>query len=266
MIVFEACGRLLYGGPASELGEELVAPDGVRLAPVLILSPHLDDAAFSVWHVVAGSSDVTVLSVFAGVPEEGFVTPLDRSHGAVESAAWVRRRRREDIDALGQTGAAVVHLDLLDGQYRGRPIRPEELTTAIDGRLRPDGIIYAPLGVGGHPDHRAVARCAVQLHRSGHDVRLFADTPYYLRHGLPSWLGRRPNPKADDQITDALAELRIDAAEAARSVTVLQRAVVDDKLRALRCYITEFDPIDEDFRGVPSDAELMRHEVHWTLP
>jgi LmbE family N-acetylglucosaminyl deacetylase len=266
VIGFEACERLLYGGPASELGEELVAPHGVRLAPVLILSPHLDDAAFSVWHVFAESSEVTVLSVFAGVPEEGFVTPLDRSHGALDSAAWVRRRRREDIDALGQTGAAVVHLDLLDGQYRGRPVEPDELTIAIDGWLRPDAIIYAPLGVGGHPDHLAVARWAVHLRGAGREVRLFADTPYYLRHGLPSWLGDRPNPKADDQITDALAELRIDAAQVVRSVTVLRRAAVDDKLRALRCYATEFDPIDEDFRGVPSNGELMRHEVHWTLP
>src|SRR5687767_13836644 len=78
-------------------------------SPCLVLSPHLDDAVFSAWHVLARGADVLVATVFAGVPQPGFVTSLDRAHGAVESAAWVERRRVEDRDVVALTGCRVVH-------------------------------------------------------------------------------------------------------------------------------------------------------------
>src|SRR4051794_27565794 len=92
------------------------APDGSHRC--VVLSPHLDDAVFSAWHVLSATGDVLVVTVFAGVPEAGFVTALDRARGGQESAAVVARRRLEDRAALGLAGRAPVHLDLLDVDYR----------------------------------------------------------------------------------------------------------------------------------------------------
>src|SRR3954468_1605952 len=36
-----------------------------------ILSPHLDDAVLSCWHVLTGPGEVAVVNVFAGVPPAG---------------------------------------------------------------------------------------------------------------------------------------------------------------------------------------------------
>ena len=40
-------------------------------APVVILSPHLDDAVLSCWHVLSGPADVRVINLFAGLPALG---------------------------------------------------------------------------------------------------------------------------------------------------------------------------------------------------
>jgi hypothetical protein len=36
----------------------------------VILSPHLDDAVLSCWHLLTGPGEVEVINVFAGVPAD----------------------------------------------------------------------------------------------------------------------------------------------------------------------------------------------------
>lgn len=261
-----------------------------RAGPVVVLSPHLDDAVFSVWHALSTFVDVQVISVFAGIPPRGFVTELDRSHGAQESAAWMRRRRREDHDVLVSAGVAPIHLDLLDLQYRARRVpallelldqqperlisltrdesrvrvRPEQIGAALDGLLDPHSIVYFPLGVGGHPDHEDVGNFAIRLAGEVRELRLFADSPYYLRYGLPSYVGGVPNPRADSGVQAALSRVGAKAS-AAPTVVVLEPQEVSRKLEATRQYQTEWEAIDQDFAGVSSDARLMCFESYWTL-
>ena len=37
----------------------------------VVLSPHLDDAVLSCWHVLGREGDVRVVNVFTGSPEDG---------------------------------------------------------------------------------------------------------------------------------------------------------------------------------------------------
>ncbi|BCW84048.1 hypothetical protein DM794_19900 [Paenarthrobacter ureafaciens] len=45
----------------------------------------------------------------------------------------------------------------------------------------------------------------------------------------------------------------------------LSREATAAKMMAMRAYLTEFDAIDDDFGGVASTADLMRHETYWTV-
>jgi LmbE family N-acetylglucosaminyl deacetylase len=256
-----------------------------------VLSPHLDDAAFSAWHVLARSGPVRVVNVFAGVPEAAGVTPLDRAHGAVDSRAWMRRRRADDRAVHTMTGCETVHLDLLDVQYRADNV-PEiraaieldpsrfiplvapapdlasdlgEMRHAVVPWLTPAAVVYASTGIGGHPDHRDVARLGVELAREGWDVRLYADSPYFLRQGLPSWLGDEPNATADEVVDDALRLLSPACGGLRPQVVDLGAEQASRKIDAARRYRTEFRFIDEDFAGIASDPEAMRREAYWAL-
>jgi LmbE family N-acetylglucosaminyl deacetylase len=269
----------------------VVAIRGRKPVDAVVLSPHPDDAVFSAWDALRSHPRPLVITVFAGVPEPGFVTALDRDHGATESAAWADRRRAEDQEAVASAGCEVVHGDLLDLQYRIRSVPgiseevehdprcllhvarqepslrvcPDAIGVEVNALIGADTVVYASAGVGGHPDHEDVARYAVSLVPRVREVRLFADSPYYLRHGLPSWVTSEPNDDSDQAIARAFHGLRLEPARLVRRSVRLTGSDIVAKMDAMRMYQTEFDPVDADFHGVASDSGLMRHETYWVV-
>ena len=58
----------------------------------VVLSPHLDDAVLSAWHVLRSGGDVCVVTVFAGLPDP---LPIpDDGHSASHLLAELRRDER----------------------------------------------------------------------------------------------------------------------------------------------------------------------------
>src|SRR4051795_10216439 len=139
----------------------------------VVLSPHLDDAVLSCWHLLAGG-DATVVTVFAGVPQPGTCGWWDRLTGASDSAARARERLEEDSRALALAGARSVRLDLLDEQYRGNGEAPA-VAEAIAEHVRDADAVYAPLGILLHSDHALVRDSALALRE---DLRIYADHPH----------------------------------------------------------------------------------------
>jgi len=257
----------------------------------VVLSPHLDDAVLSAWHVLSAQREVAVVTVFAGIPEPGFVTDLDRAHGADESAAWVRRRRRDDRAALALAGRTPVHLDLLDVQFAafrtpgireriatspehfvahlaGQPVigrNPDELTAVVRSRIPTAPIVYGPAGIGGHPDHRDLAQTTARLATPELEVRFYADSPYYLACGLPSWLTGTPNPAADARTEEALARLDLRGKSLIRHVRELDEPAFQRKLAAIQRYETESLAIWADVTRGPLGRESLRYEAYWTV-
>ena len=258
-------------------------------ADYVILSPHPDDAVLSAWHALVSDGDVRVVTIFAGIPDPGIVTALDRTRGATEAAALMRRRREDDNASLALAGRAAVHADLLEVNYQAfhvpevrdaierEPGRFVEIVAAADwlgtpvdtieqavgGWLDAD-VVYAPLGVGRHPDHRDVARLGFRLATRGRAVRFYADFPYLVRYGPPSWLdGGHEASGADAQVEAAFTALPAAADAFDRTIVELTAEQADAKIAAFRRYETEFRLVDDDFGGVTSDREQMRREVFW---
>lgn len=267
-----------------------VAGDLLEGEPCIVLSPHPDDAVFSAWHVVSSPADVRVVTVFAAIPEAGVLTALDRVGGATESADRVRERLEDDREALALAGREPAHVPLPDVQYRAERnstlreaierepkqfislvasessvhLSPEELRAELGRFVDGDVLVYAPASIGGHPDHRDVARLGYQLALEGKRVRLYGDTPYFMRHGLPSWLTGAENAAADEYVEGELVVLASER-KLDRHVIELQPAEVKAKLEAAHRYETEFEPANADFGGVLADETAIRFEVYWTV-
>ena len=261
--------------------------------PCLILSPHLDDAVLSAWHVISAPRDVCVVTVFAGIPEPGFVTDLDRDHGAQDSAAWAARRRREDRAALAVAGRQPVHLDLPDIQFAAfavpairaliasSPDRflsrvtqepglgndPDQLAAQLLAQVPRAPVVYGPAGIGGHPDHRDLAQATVRLATAGREVWLYADSPYYTRAGLPRWLpeGTEAGSAADESVNQALARLDRPGQRLVRHAHELDDAAFERKLAAIRRYETEYPAIIADLDRSPAGIGSLRHETYWKI-
>jgi LmbE family N-acetylglucosaminyl deacetylase len=175
----------------AQAGEQFDAPQApfysrLRMAAgTMVLSPHLDDAVLSCWHVLAGSADVTVVTVFAGIPaRDGRVPFWDRLTRATDSAARMRERLAENAEALELAGAASYNMDLLDAQYR--PYEPPPaIAEALAEPLGGAATVYAPAALFPIPDHVLVLAAALELRR---EFRLYADLPHAACSWRAAWL------------------------------------------------------------------------------
>lgn len=145
---------------------------------MIVLSPHLDDAVLSCGEAIAAASDVTIVTVLAGVPDELPVTKFDVDSGFTSGTAAALGRRREDERAATILDAGTVHLDFFDRQY-GRTNDPDAVTEALVAVLDPAQQILVPVGIG-HPDHETVSRCALEAAKGlgCTDVVLYEELPY----------------------------------------------------------------------------------------
>lgn len=185
---------------------------------LLVLSPHLDDAALSCGASMARAVDggwrAVVLVLFAGVPPEAALTPAAREYhemcGLGDDA--IAARIGEDEAAMSVLSAESRRLDLLECLYRlgpdGTPLYPswadisdppggpepaivDAVTAGIADALasyQPDVVLH-PLAVGGHVDHLAVRAGALRVQAGAPGVSWFGyeDVPYVMFPWHAGW-------------------------------------------------------------------------------
>lgn len=212
-------------------------------APLVILSPHLDDAVWSCFSLLAREQDVLVATVFAGIPD-GEPGWWDAQCGITDSAAHVRDRRSEDAAVLASLGRTAVHLDLLDGQYREEPVPPDEIVRALAERVPAVRHVYSPGGIG-HPDHALVRDAGALLRDLGVPVTVYTDYCYSTREGWPTFVRPDGRPEADEQWRASIGHLVGDRL-AQPWVVRLTDAESDRKLEAMRGYVTQFENIEAE--------------------
>lgn len=160
----------------------------------LFLSPHLDDAIFSCGGRILAAASAGMRVVIATLFSHA-------RRGASETGAY-RARRAEDRLAAGLLGAETQWLGMRDAPFRTHVRRTfrgllytdyveEERwileavrrLSALVGQLKP-ALLYAPLGVGNHVDHRVTFAAARRL---GLPFSFYEDRPYcFVRHAV-SW-------------------------------------------------------------------------------
>jgi GlcNAc-PI de-N-acetylase len=226
---------------------------------VAILSPHLDDAVLSCWHLLAGPASVRVVNVFTGMPEGG-LGEWDRATGATDSPERMRERLDEDRAALQSVARPAVNVGLLDEQYRNGS-EPASVCEAIASVVVSGDIVYAPAGFGGHTDHVLVRDAGLALRDRGTHVRLYADLPHAAAAGWPGWIAEGEDRlEADGGWHSALSDAGVEPDEARASVQRLDREAFRRKLGALHCYATQLPAL----LGSVS-LNSLRLEVTWTL-
>jgi LmbE family N-acetylglucosaminyl deacetylase len=228
---------------------------------VAVLSPHLDDAVLSTWSVLRGPGPVTVVNVCAGVPPSGPPARWDRLTGARDAAERMRERLAEDRAALARSGREAVYLDFLDNQYRAGPIEPHALTAALAGAVADVHELWAPAGIGGHPDHVQVREAALAFREDGGPpVRIYAELPYAARWGWPEWVtGRRARQGLD--VEGWLNAFLPEGTPVPGERHVLPRAEARRKLSAVRDYETQWPALEVWFGRAARPRAILRYEA-----
>jgi LmbE family N-acetylglucosaminyl deacetylase len=208
----------------------------------LVLSPHLDDAAFSLGPLIASATmncAVTVATAFtASVAEpSGFALACQTDKGLPVEADYMALRRQEDIKWASQLNTTTHHGPLPEAPHRGYN-SAEALFSGIHGHDRvgealtgwlsqtiaeftPD-LVFVPLGVGNHVDHLWLRHAAETALPDGLAVIYYQDQPYCWK--------RRHSPKDLSQShAKGLAIHRL----------IPNRTAVHRALNANECYATQ---------------------------
>ncbi len=219
--------------------------------PVIVLSPHPDDAAFSVGGMLTQLcriSPVTVCTVFSRSEWYYHLPP-----GTYDEAEVTRIRAEEDRAYCRAIGASYEALGLSDASLRGHTAvselrRPSSDDPAWEAarctlaelvRLRSDAVFFIPSGIGGHVDHIVVRDVASAALLEGTDALFYEDLPYACQAGpgtVNRWLsGYRARPTA----------FCVGGEEMARKVELLegyQSQIEPGQLEAVRRYGRERSP------------------------
>jgi LmbE family N-acetylglucosaminyl deacetylase len=220
--------------------------------PVLVLSPHLDDAVLSCGHFLYANPSTTVVTVLAGAPEifhEGYNS---KTTGKPYAPDAISVRRDEDRKAVEYLGATPVWLDLLDADYgEYRPPRDyvdvihDEIARELD-ETRPASI-FAPLGLM-HSDHLAVSDACIEL-------AVNSPVAWYLYMDLPYGLAnRRVLLKRLATLSQHVQLVEFDSHDGEPGI----------KERAVRLYASQYDPTRRNFRK-SFDATMRGGERFWRV-
>lgn len=157
-------------------------------APVVVVSPHYDDAIFSCGELLSMLPTSTVLTVCTGVPEnDALSTDWDRRCGLSSARQAMQARSLENAAALSVLGANGVDLGFLDSQYIvGSRMDSELLADTVASnieQLKPSSVIF-PLGLF-HKDHIHISDTFVTIcgRYPGINWMVYEDIPYRNQAG-----------------------------------------------------------------------------------
>ena len=149
---------------------------------LVILSPHLDDAALSLGATIArvsrARSDVTVVTVRAGNPDSSAPAgEWDSACGFATAGEAARERRREDERACAILGAAPEWLPFPDLDAPGHE-NDDAIWSEIAARLAGADLVFVPGFPLEHPSHAWLARLVVERASAGTKVAFYVEQPY----------------------------------------------------------------------------------------
>lgn len=171
--------------------------------PILVVSPHLDDAALSLGatiYTLARRQEVRILTVLANDPESNLpAQPWDERCGFASAAAAARGRRAEDVAASKILGAQVQWLSFPDSSHPPMA-EPDEVKRAVAEAVRGAGTVLAPGYPLAHPDHAMVSALTVEACLfTDSRLGLYVEQPYASRALLRSdRTGDRPNRRLQE--------------------------------------------------------------------
>jgi LmbE family N-acetylglucosaminyl deacetylase len=235
------------------------------------VSPHLDDAALSATAALSGGG-ATIVTVFTALPAPDRPTSWwDRLTGATSSLERQRERLAEDAEAMRLLSARALHLDEAEALYRdGDPHLDravDRLTELLAGACQ----VWLPSAIGGHRDHTFARDAGLRAAAAaGHgEVMLYADFPYVIAYGWPSWVsGGSADAYLDASfwLTDQIASSGLDVQSLTPVVTRLspeQRAM---KRAVIAAYRSQAAALGLSACDLDADPAKLDFELAWRMP
>ncbi|TYK53224.1 PIG-L family deacetylase [Actinomadura decatromicini] len=239
---------------------------------VRVFSPHLDDAVLSA-SVQLTRPHAEVVTVFAGAPPASVEhTEWGRLTRARSAAERHRERLAEDDAAMSMLGCARRRLDEPEDEFRTGELDLGRLADRLRAEIAGAAEIWIPAGIGGHPDHVALRRAVLAALDAAADratpVHLYADLPYTISHGWPTWVtGAEPAEYLDPDrwVVDELVSNGVDPDALVGRAVRLAADERERKARAVGAYRSQLPALGLGPADPHRWTALLGHEAAWRL-
>jgi LmbE family N-acetylglucosaminyl deacetylase len=238
---------------------------------VIILSPHMDDAAISCGGLLTRLKDygsTLVINIFAGNPEPRDWLKGDKRGKIRRSFTSPQRRRMEDKRALTSINCDYVHLGFCDSIYRRDRVTRALLYRQFKNIWQPPSkedisaiqevyavveklctnlgavLVISPLGIGYHVDHLICANVGLKLMKSGLRVVFVEDFPYSVASVYPGLV---------DNAQSAMMRLGCEPGD-----RFYLRYDLQDKVDLITYYQTQIFPV---FGGLNKVRYLLKQQI-----
>jgi hypothetical protein len=245
----------------------------IPAGPLLLVSPHLDDAIFSCEALVAREEPLDVVTVFAGSPEPPQRGWWDLECGFADSTEGMAARRTEDAAAFAGTSHHRAYLNLLESQHdpnRGEGDR-DQIAAAVSAWIsdQPAGTVALPAGAG-CPQNRT-SRWLRRLRREECSPPQHVDHVYVRDAALAVLRGSKATPLLYEEVpylfghpADREAErvARVGGWRAEPVSTAIDR---DRKARRVAAYASQIPHISPAEGRLDEPRVLPAVERYWVL-
>lgn len=162
---------------------------------VVVLSPHFDDAVFSLGATLAQAvrtgGSVHIVNIFGNDPDDDSPpSEWDAACGFRSTGEAARARREEDRRACELVGASALALPFPDEDHGGGAT-PTEIGEAVNAAAAGADLVLAPGYPLYHTDHALVARLLVERPPAAARLGFYVEQPYatwrLLGRGRRSW-------------------------------------------------------------------------------
>lgn len=224
---------------------------------LVILSPHFDDAVFSVSNLLSKKKEsIKIMTICGGIPsDDKGVSSWDKRCGFSSGREAVLCRQLEDYNACNKIGVKAEHLTFSDFPYAG-----EKAHEAIIKELRKNIPIikelWAPIGIGNNPDHLSCRNAALELcQQEGVTLNLYADLPYASARGWDTPDEQREKPFQWQDVFKFICNKGFSLTSL--NVNRLNDKEMHKKLEAVCCYTSQLEPLKAYYpKLTDTDGEL----------
>lgn len=232
---------------------------------VAIVSPHFDDAIFSVGGLMLKKQIAArVINVCGGIPQAGLqASSWDSRCGFRSAGEAAVLRAIEDAKAWSELPVECVNLPFLDWPY-SNGTQSTAIAAALRQHLTGIRTVWAPASIGQHPDHIASRDAVLSLSVPlSFKIRLYADAPYSSARG---WLTDDEDRDVAFRWETAFSSMRARGYNlGGLEAVALPEKLMAEKLARVSAYRSQLPQLKAYYPGIENNDGELSNEGLWDI-
>lgn len=233
-----------------------------QLPNLLLLSPHLDDAALSCSHRLRSGVIGLVLTIYAGTPSTSSeLSEWDRLTRATSPIQRALARQTEDALAWKSINQPYEHLGFLE---EDRAIVKKDIVSPLLSMVSSFDGLLVPAGIGNHPHHILVRDAALAVRQPSQKFILYGELPYAAFYGWP----QQKSPYSPDIVqywNNTITSFPLNQNKWKKQLTQLSESEIIWKKKLLSYYKTQMPAVSAGSLDLFNATDILKYELEYEI-